>query len=130
MVNDTSSNDDKELIYDLRQIYAIQIVGETLKQIAYLRKTNQFPAWFRMLKRDLRIEISKGLTEKEIKLIEHKIHLTKHIINKFPNEYLGKTHEANAHESIEEALIELEILMVSLMEKHSMFGKKLKAGRI
>ena len=120
----------KGLIYDLRQIYAVSIIGETLKQVAFARKSGNFPLWFKLLKRDLKIEISKGLEDEEIKEVDKEIEKIKHVISKNSNVYTGKSKEEEGYEKIEESLINFEILLLKLMEEHKMFGSKKTVGRI
>lgn len=118
------------LVYDLRQVYAIKIIGETLRQIAFARKVGDFPQWFKLLKRDLKIEISKELKEKEMDEVNEKIKKAKEIISKGEAVYLGKSKDNNHYEEIEEILISLEMCLLKLMEDHKMFGAKKEAGRI
>ncbi len=40
-------NFDTTIPYDLRQIYAVQIVGEHLLDVARARKADNYPAYFK-----------------------------------------------------------------------------------
>jgi len=116
------SDDDKTLIYDLRQVYAKDIIGNTLMQIKMARTSENYPLWYHSLKRDLLTEISQKLSEKEINEVKIKINEVKKVLTQYSEAYLGKHKDANAHETIEDALCELEMLMTGLMEKHNMYG--------
>lgn len=116
--------DDKALVYDLRQIYAKDIIGESLKAIKIARTSENYPLWYHLLKRDLLTEISQKLNEEEIIKVRKQIKLTRDIIMKYPEAYLGKSHDSYHHELIEDALCELEMTMTKLMETHKMYGSK------
>ena len=63
-------NDVSDMIWDLRQIYAIDIVGQTLKDIKMARNVNDFSTWFKLLKRDLATEINHKLDKLEKIMID------------------------------------------------------------
>jgi hypothetical protein len=118
------SDEDKTLIYDLRQIYAKDIIGNTLLQIKMARTSENYPLWYHSLKRDLLTEISQKLTDIEINQVKEKIEQVKKVLVKNSESYIGKHKDANAHELIEDCLCELEMLMTGLMERHNMYGNK------
>ena len=117
-------SEDNQLIYDLRQIYANEVIKPTLNQIKFFRTSNKYPGWFESLKRDLRVEISKELTDAELELIEDKIKKVLEVIKKNEAAYLGRDNSPQSNELIKEELCELEMLMMRLMQKHKMFGGK------
>jgi hypothetical protein len=119
---DSTDEEANKLIYDLRQIYAHTILGKTFETLKVARATENFPVWFRILKRDLRTEISFKLTDDELKELNEKIEQTKEVLYKHSNTYLGKNQQADEYEIIEEALCQLETHMLRLMEEHKMFG--------
>ena len=76
---------DSGMIWDLRQIYAIDIVGQTLKDIKVARNINDYPVWFKLLKRDLATEINHKLDKTEKPLVKSKIKEIEKIIIKNQN---------------------------------------------
>ena len=112
------------MIWDLRQIYAVDIVGQTLKDIRVARSMNDFPIWFKLLKRDLATEINHKLDKLEKPILKNKIKEIESIINKNQNAYTKQPCSANEVQNIEEALCELEMFLKELMEDHGMFGQK------
>jgi hypothetical protein len=115
---------DKNMIWDLRQIYAVDILGQTLKDIRVARVLSDFPLWFKLLKRDLATEISHKLDEAEKPLLKDFIKKTESIIVKNSNAYQKTNCSAEEVQAIEEALCELEMYLKKLMEEHAMFGQK------
>jgi len=125
-----ADNEESQLIYDLRQIYANEVIKPTLNQIKFFRTANNYSGWFESLRRDLRVEISKELTEVELKEINEKINKVLKIIKANEMAYVGRDNSPERNDKIKEELCELEMLMMSLMEKHKMFGKTKEVGRI
>lgn len=122
--NYDSEDSDSSLVYDLRTIYAKEIVGETLKNIKVARLTENYPAWYKLLKRDLYTEINHKLEPEEKLKIRKTIKEIKTIISKNNLAYLGKSKDSEEHELVEDSLAKLERLLLRLMEKHKMFGSK------
>lgn len=125
--NDSYDDDQKELIYDLRQIYAIKLVGQTLQEIMFARKTNNYSLWFKLLKRDLLTEINQKLDNEEREEIDFLIKEVIATINKNRSAYLNKSSNPDQHQAIEDILIKLEKELRILMEKKKMFGAKEEA---
>ena len=119
-----NSDLDNGMIWDLRQIYAIDIVGQTLKDIKNARNLNDYPIWFKLLKRDLATEINHKLSKEEKPLVKNKIKETEKIIVKNQNAYLKQSCSAQQVQELEEALCDLEMYLKNLMEEHGMFGAK------
>lgn len=121
--NNSSIELSKDLVWDLRQIYAQDIIGTTLKGIKIARSNSNFPDWFRLLRRDLRVEINHKMKEKERHAIRNKIEAIKQIISKHEAVFLGKDKDPNGFQDIDDALCELEMMMWNVMEEHNMLGK-------
>ena len=122
---DYGSDDiENTMIWDLRQIYAIEIVGQTLKDIKMARNLNDFSNWFKLLKRDLATEINHKLDKLEKPLVKDKIKEIEKIIVKNQNAYTKTQCSAEEIQELEEALCDLEMYLKQLMEEHGMFGKK------
>lgn len=120
------SSDEYEpgMVWDLRQIYAIEIVGQTLKDIKRARNLNDYPTWFKLLKRDLATEINHKLDSSEKPLVANKIKAIEKIIIENQNAYTNQECSAEQVQKVEEALCNLEMYLKQLMEEHGMFGMK------
>ena len=122
--NNSNIEEEGKMAWDLRQVFAKDLVGETLKQIAVARKSSNFADWFKLLKRDLATEIYKNLDDEQNDEIDKKIVETKKIINKNSGAYTKNGADADEVEAIENCLEDLEKLMLSFMQKQGMFGSK------
>ena len=120
----SADNIDTSMIWDLRQVYAIDIVGQTLKDIKIARNINNFSTWFKLLKRDLATEINHKLDDAEKPLVKTKIEDTEKIIVQNQSAYLGGSTSAEEIQNLEEALCDLEMYLKQLMQEHGMFGQK------
>jgi len=120
----SSIDSEKGMIWDLRQIYAVDIVGQTLKDIKIARNLNNFSIWFKLLKRDLATEINHKLDKIEREEVKTKIKETEDIINKNSNAYTNSNCSAKEFQNLEETLCNLEMFLKYLMEEHGMFGQK------
>lgn len=114
---------DKHPVYDLRQIYAQDLLGNTLKKIAYAREIRDFPLWYGLLRWDLYADLYQKFDKEEIEKIDEQIKITKSIISKFPNAYLKRSVVAEEHEAITEAIWKLEILIKNIAEEHGVYGR-------
>lgn len=128
--NFEEDEEGKTAIHDLRQVYALELLQPTLKQIDLARKTSNFPSWFKLLSRDLLADLNQKLKIKEREELKNRIEETRNIIMKYPQEYLGKSKNPNNVEIIEHELLELEMYMKDLTEKHHLYGRKEEAELI
>jgi len=117
-------DDEKNLTWDLRRVYAEKVVGVTLQEISMARKLGDFPRWFKLLKRDLFTEISKELEREEKEKIYLLFNEIQKIINENKSTYQKKSNSPESYEKIENALCKLEITLWELMQRHKMFGYK------
>jgi len=122
--DDTTS----ELAYDLRQRYA-QIVGDHLVAVSTARINSDYPKYYRLLKCLYTIcshNIDKFIKhdEKEKKPV-YKDYLMEanKVINQFPQEYLGNTHNEHGVAQVENVLLKLEKYLLAKMKKANMFGE-------
>ena len=120
----SSEGIENGMIWDLRQIYAVDIVGQTLKDLKMARNINDYPTWFKLLKRDLATEINHKLDILEKPLVKEKIKEIEKIIVKNENAYSGTSSSSEEVQNIEEALCDLEMYLKQLMEEHGMFGRQ------
>jgi len=117
------ADDPKEMAWDLRQIYANDILGITLKKIKYVMDTADFPEWFRLLKRDLRVETNHKMSKDEREEIRKKIEYIKKIISNNEESYLGTNKTREGYQLIDDALCDLTMMFYNILEVHNMLGK-------
>lgn len=113
---------DKHPIYDLRQIYAKDLLGDTLKKVKLFREQREYSIWYGLVRWDLYADLYQKLDKKEIEQLNLKIEETKEIISKYPQAYLKRNNNAEEHEIITKAIWELEVLMKNLAEEHNIYG--------
>jgi len=116
-------SDETKIAWDLRRIWAEKIIGSTVQRIQFAMDGENYPVWFHLMKRDLRVEIFKNLDNTERKEVDDSIELTRNILARYSSAYLNKSRQPGEHEQIEKALCELYIVMTTLMEANGIFGK-------
>jgi hypothetical protein len=130
------------LTWDLRMIYANEIVGTHLKDIMSARKINNHPLYFKYLK-ELFIVIrhkiknkkyppreKKGKDKEQVNAIDHYnvlINQAVFIINKHERVFIGKwggsSKDMIGTAAIEKALNEIEMFLYEMIDEAKMFGK-------
>lgn len=115
---------DKHPIYDLRQIYAKDLLGDTLKKVKFAREQREYSLYFGLVRWDLYADLYQKLSEEEIAEVNKKIEETKNLLAKHPQAFLKKTNDANEHEIVMNAIWQLEVLMKNLFEEHAIYGKQ------
>jgi len=115
--------ESKDPVYDLRQVYAVELVGEALKDIARSRKANNFAMYYECLN-DLYIIIKHKFKKKDIAVEEYQrlIKIAVGIANQHPNEWLGKSKDPTGCVNIKNSLNDIEMFLYDEMEKANMFG--------
>lgn len=117
---------EKDLAYDLRQIYA-KIVGEHLQDIALARKSDKYHIYYKALK-DLHIIVShkikddKKAEKSEKEYYNDLIKKTVEVANKHPQEWLCKSSNPEACAEIEQALNKIEMFLYKKIDDAKMFG--------
>jgi len=112
--------EEKELLYDLRQAFVI-ITTEIKKEIVIARTSKEFPRWYSLLD-SLFIEVSKNLSDKEIRAYE-KLNLdVLKILNKHSASFMKKSSQ-NANE-VYSALRTLDLWLNRKMNEKNMYGSK------
>jgi hypothetical protein len=119
----STETESKDLVWDLRQIYANKIVGITLEQIKVARTDSNFQEWFRLLTRDLRVETNHKMTSKERIKVNEQIEKVKSVIQRYEQTYTGKDKNAVGYQKIDNELCILEMIFWDAMEQHNMLGK-------
>lgn len=120
--NFDNSDDNKDLVYDLRQTYA-KLLDEILTRIAEARVTGNFVGWFNALD-DLHTEISQKLDEDEKKTYEKQLNACVLILNQYTSAYSKQNTRREDVFKVKCALKNLELWLKEMMENHHMFGAK------
>lgn len=126
----------QDLPYDLRQIYANDIVGNHLKDLAQARKKDHFPNYFECLK-DLFIVTRHKFKDKKFPDPEKKdkkaevygeelfyryYKVCAKLANDNPSEWLGNSSDSKKIAEIKSALNDTEMFLYEAMEKGGVFG--------
>lgn len=114
---------DKHPIYDLRQIYAKNLLGDTLIKIKVAREERNYPLWFGLIRWDLYADLYQKFSKKEIEMLEEKIKETIVILNTYRQAFLKQSTNEEHNEKIVKAIWDLEVLMKNLSEEHNIYGK-------
>jgi len=120
--NYDNSDDNKDLVYDLRQTYA-KLLDEILMRIAEARVTKNYTMWFEALD-DLHTEISQKLDKDEKKTYENELNDCVKILNENTSAYSKQSTKKEEVFKIKCALKNLELWLKEKMENHNMFGAK------
>lgn len=125
--NNSYANDpNTQIPYDLRQIYAINLVGDHLQDIARARKADDYPNYFKSLK-DLWIITQHKIKVKDKEAPEKYNELLKNtynIINKHPACFSKRGGNANGKAMIEYYLNEIEKFLYDKLDEAQLFGTK------
>ena len=123
MVYKDNFDDSKDPVYDLRQVYAVELVGEALKDIARARKANNFYMYYECLN-DLFIIIRHKFKDKATSLPKYVTLNNLAIVqaNQYPNEWLNRSKSPDGCSAIKTVLNDVEMFLYEQMEKSSLFG--------
>jgi len=112
-----------DMLFDLRQTYAMKILSPILEVIEEYRNQNQFTKWYEVMTMSLHTNINHKLTPEEKE--EWKV-LNQDVINCInvnANVYMGRDKSNNGIYIVKSKLKEMEIWLKEKMELHGMFGK-------
>lgn len=125
----------KDLPYDLRQIYAVEILGEHLKDIARARKANNYPLYFECLKdvwiisqhkfKKEKIKVKQGEEETEVTLSQYfniLMDYTAKLSMAYPGEWSGDKGNPKVIAAITQSLNNTEMFLYNKIEEAKMFG--------
>lgn len=119
----------KEIAYDLRQVYAVEIVGEHLKDVARARKRDNYSYYFKCLK-DLWITIKHKIKKSDRKKAHEDytalMNTAVLTANKYPVEFTGKGQAPVGCAAIEDALNNVEMFLYDKIEEANLFGSSKK----
>lgn len=130
-MSDTQLTDNlgKEVAYDLRQLYAVEIVGEHLKDVARARKKDDYSNYFKCLK-DLWIVIRHKIKAKYKEEASTKYNeLMAEAVaaaNKYANSFTGSIKEPEGCAAIEACLNAVEEFLYEKVEEANLFGSNKK----
>lgn len=116
------SNENKELIYDLRQYYA-RIVGEILIEIAVARQSKNFVKYYENLY-NLYTEIDMKLDDDDRDEIIGLWEETIEILATHSEAYFGTSTDDEERFIIEDKLRNLDMMLKRKMNEKKMFGSK------
>ena len=102
-------DDFNKTIYDLRQVYSLELLKPTLIQIDSARKLSNFPLLFKLLSRDFLADLNQKLKIKEREAVRDEIKKAREIIKKYPQEYLW---EANFYFKKKSKTGEIEVSFI------------------
>lgn len=118
----STDGDDKKPAYDLRQIYAEKLLGDTLQKIKNARETRNFSIWFNLLRIDLMADVNQKFDKDERLAIREKLIEVSKIISENPYTYLGKDVDPIKNEKVLQAIFSLELLIKQFMEDNKIYG--------
>lgn len=136
MAENTTEGLSKDLPYDLRQVYGVDLVGEHLKDIARARKSDDYANYYKSLN-DLYIIVYHKIKEKKVSVKDesgkakiltaaeyYKELLNQAVVaaNQYPNEWTHKDKTPEGCAVIETALNAIEMFLYEKMEEAKMFG--------
>ncbi len=136
-MNYDEKSKDEEMPYDLRQVYAIEIVGRSLLDVMSARKNGQFKAYFEAL-RDLKIVVSHKFKNKEIeKIIDGKkikipaqeyydyiLKIAVQKCNEFRSVFLGYSQDSRGVAALYTSLMNIEEFLYSMLDDElNMMGR-------
>jgi len=117
---------EETLAYDLRQIYAVQLVGEHLQDIARARKTDSYNYYFKSLK-DLWIITQHKIKEKNKEAPKEYLELINKaiiIMNENKNALAKESKNNLGKAKIENALNNIEMFLFDNLYAAGIFGSK------
>jgi len=138
MSDDSMDGISKDVPYDLRQIYAVELLGEHLKDVARARKSDNFLLYYKCLK-DVWIVVQHKIKDGEKDKVEVVINGEEKLLSKkeyfnyllktvadLANanraEWLGQSHDPDKVATIEQALNNVEIFLYDEIENAKIFG--------
>ena len=121
--NPNFNEESKDPVYDLRQVYAVNLVGEALIDMARARKFNNLSMYYECLN-DLYVIVRHKFKEKKdtVKEYERLLELAVKKANEYPNEWLGKSKNPRGCVEIKASLNAIEMFLYEQMERSNMFG--------
>lgn len=123
MTKDEFSPTNPNMLFDLRQTYAMQLLTPILLEIKFHRKNADYQRWFETLTEDLFIEINQKLTPDERDEYKRVYEQSVKVLNENPTAYKGTNHRSEDKAKIKQAIIKIELWLKEKMEEHGIYGK-------
>ena len=115
--------DIPNVLYDLRQTYAINILTPILVEIEIRRRERDYEKWFELLTDHLFTNINQKLADDEIKEYNALVQEVLTVINKYPDVYGGRDKSAQPNYLVKESLKKLEMWLKKRMDEAGLYGK-------
>jgi len=111
------------MLYDLRQTYAMHILTPILILIEQYRESNDFKKWYDKLTSSLYTNIYQKLTEEEREEYKGQNEKCIAILNQYPNAFAGRDTTDKNLFIVKQSIVTLEMWLKDKMESHGLFGK-------
>lgn len=121
--NEDFMNSTPNMLFDLRQTYAIHLLTPILLELRTYRREESFIKWFETITEDLYVEVNQKLSPGEREDYSELYNKTIAVLREFANAYRGtdKTPERKAR--VKQALMQLEMWLKNKMEEKGLYGK-------
>lgn len=116
-------DDVPNVLYDLRQTYAINILTPILVEIEIRRRERDYEKWFELLTDHLFTNINQKLADDEIKEYNALVQEILTVINQYPDVYCGRDKRAQPNYLVKESLKKLEMWLKKRMDEAGLYGK-------
>lgn len=114
---------NQNVLFDLRQTYAIKILEPILLMIEDARRNSNFISWYEELTLNLYTNIFQKLNEIERGEYENILKETNKVLSNNESSYLGRSKELKGNFAVRQALQKLEMWMKDKMETTGLYGK-------
>jgi hypothetical protein len=123
MTKDEFSPTNPNMLFDLRQTYAMQLLTPILLEIKFHRKNADYQRWFETLTEDLFIEVNQKLTPEEREEYKRNYDKCVGVLNNYSTAYKGTNHNQEQKALVKQAIINIELWLKEKMEEHGIYGK-------
>lgn len=121
--NDDFTPTSQNMLFDLRQTYAMQIITPILIELEYHRGECNFMKWFETLTDKLYVNVYQKINDDERKEYKQKLSETVKVINANTSVFKGINKDELKKYYVKEALKELELWLKAKMEDKGLYGK-------
>lgn len=121
--NEDFMNQTPNMLFDLRQTYAMQILTPILLDLEFFRSECNFKKWFETLTERLYTNVYQKLDDPErteYGALKNKIIKE---LNTYKNAFVGTSKNEEERYRVKQALFELELWLKAKMEEKGLYGK-------
>ena len=111
------------MLYDLRQTYAMEILRPLLIAIEYHRDKNEFVPWFDKLTMGLHTNVNQKLSEEEREEYNKLLNDTIKELNEHNDTFMGRNKDAKEIYTVKMIIKNLEMWLKIKMEESGIYGK-------